>query len=242
VDAERRTVRIPAGGVELEAEVVAPRPGRAVVAFAHGAGSSRHSPRNQYVAGELSAAGLGTVLADLLTPDEERVDAVDGRLRFDIGLLAQRLTGLVDWLSSGAPGAGFDTDGSGAGLEAGLPVGLFGASTGAAAALVTAAERPGAVAAVVSRGGRPDLAGPALPRVPQPTLLIVGGDDPEVIDLNENAQTMLAGPNRLEVVPGATHLFEEPGALEQVAALARAWFATRLLHSPSDEEPPSDQD
>jgi pimeloyl-ACP methyl ester carboxylesterase len=233
VDAERRTVRIPAGGVELEAEVVAPRPGRAVVAFAHGAGSSRHSPRNQYVAGELSAAGLGTVLADLLTPDEERVDAVDGRLRFDIGLLAQRLTGLVDWLSS---------DASGAGLDAGLPVGLFGASTGAAAALVTAAERPDAVAAVVSRGGRPDLAGPALPRVPQPTLLIVGGDDPEVIDLNENAQTMLAGPNRLEVVPGATHLFEEPGALEQVAALARAWFATRLLHSPSDGDPPSDQD
>jgi putative phosphoribosyl transferase len=233
VDAERRTVRIPAGGVELEADVVAPRPGRAVVAFAHGAGSSRHSPRNQYVAGELSAAGLGTVLADLLTPDEERVDAVDGRLRFDIGLLAQRLTGLVDWLSS---------DASGAGLDAGLPVGLFGASTGAAAALVTAAERPDAVAAVVSRGGRPDLAGPALPRVPQPTLLIVGGDDPEVIDLNENAQTMLAGPNRLEVVPGATHLFEEPGALEQVAALARAWFATRLLHSPPDGDPPSDQD
>ena len=227
MDAERRTVRIPAGGVELDAEVVAPRPGRAVVAFAHGAGSSRHSPRNQYVAAELSAAGLGTVLADLLTPDEEQADAVDGRLRFDIGLLARRMTGLVDWLS---------TDAAEAGLDAGLPVGLFGASTGAAAALVTAAERPDAVAAVVSRGGRPDLAGPALSRVEQPTLLIVGGDDPEVIDLNEGAQSTLGGPNRLEVVPGATHLFEEPGALEQVAGLARAWFATRLLHSPSDED------
>lgn len=219
MDAEHRTVRIPAGGVELEADVVAPRPGRAVVAFAHGAGSSRHSPRNQYVAGELSAAGLGTVLADLLTPEEERVDAVDARLRFDIGLLARRMTGLVDWLS---------TDASGAGLEAGLPVGLFGASTGAAAALVTAAERPDAVSAVVSRGGRPDLAGASLPRVPQPTLLIVGGDDPEVIDLNEEAQSRLGGPNRLEVVPGATHLFEEPGTLEEVARLAADWFGRHL--------------
>jgi putative phosphoribosyl transferase len=221
VDSERRAVRIPAGGVELDADVVAPRPGRAVVAFAHGAGSSRHSPRNRYVADELSAAGLGTVLADLLTPEEERVDAIDGRLRFDIDLLADRMTGLVDWLAS---------DPGDAGLDAGLPVGLFGASTGAAAALVTAAARPDTVAAVVSRGGRPDLAGPALPRVPQPTLLIVGGDDPEVIDLNRRAQERLGGPNRLEIVPGATHLFEEPGTLEQVATLARAWFATRLLH------------
>jgi putative phosphoribosyl transferase len=207
--------------VGLEADVVAPAPGRAVVAFAHGAGSSRHSPRNRYVAGELSAAGLGTVLADLLTADEERADAVDGRLRFDIQLLARRMTGLVDWLGS---------DAGGVGLSPGLPVGLFGASTGAAAALVTAAERPDAVVAVVSRGGRPDLAGQALPRVQQPTLLIVGGDDPEVIDLNRQAQDRLSGPNHLEVVPGATHLFEEPGALEQVAGLARAWFATRLLH------------
>jgi dienelactone hydrolase len=221
VDPERRAVRIPAGEVELDADVVAPRPGRAVVAFAHGAGSSRHSPRNRYVADELSAAGLGTVLADLLTPEEERVDAIDGRLRFDIDLLAGRMTGLVDWLAS---------DPGDAGLEAGLPVGLFGASTGAAAALVAAAARPDTVAAVVSRGGRPDLAGPALPRVPQPTLLIVGGDDPQVIDLNRRAADRLGGPNRLEIVPGATHLFEEPGALEQVATLARAWFATRLLH------------
>jgi putative phosphoribosyl transferase len=220
VDAEHRTVRIPAGGVDLEADVVAPRPGRAVVAFAHGAGSSRHSPRNQYVAAELAGAGLGTVLADLLTAEEEQADAVSGRLRFDIDLLATRMTGLVDWLRD---------DPGDAGLDAGLPVGLFGASTGAAAALVTAAARPDSVAAVVSRGGRPDLAGPALPRVPQPTLLIVGGDDPEVIDLNRQAQDRLGGPNRLEIVPGATHLFEEPGALEQVAALARAWFATRLL-------------
>ena len=195
--------------------------GHAVVAFAHGAGSSRHSPRNKYVAGELAATGLGTVLADLLTPDEEEADSRTGRLRFDIDLLATRMTGLVDWLA---------TDPGNAGLDAGMPVGLFGASTGAAAALVTAAARPDTVAAVVSRGGRPDLAGPALSEVPQPTLLIVGGDDPEVLDLNRGVQDRLAGPNRLEVVPGATHLFEEPGALEQVAALARAWFATRLLH------------
>jgi len=221
VDGERRTVRIPAGGVELDAEVVTPMDGHAVVAFAHGAGSSRHSPRNQYVAGELAATGLGTVLADLLTPDEEEADSRTGRLRFDIDLLATRMTGLVDWLA---------TDPGNAGLDAGMPVGLFGASTGAAAALVTAAARPDTVAAVVSRGGRPDLAGPALSEVPQPTLLIVGGDDPEVLDLNREVQDRLAGPNRLEVVPGATHLFEEPGALEQVAALARAWFATRLLH------------
>lgn len=194
--------------------------GHAVVAFAHGAGSSRHSPRNQYVAGELAATGLGTVLADLLTPDEEEADSRTGRLRFDIDLLATRMTGLVDWLA---------TDPGNAGLDAGMPVGLFGASTGAAAALVTAAARPDTVAAVVSRGGRPDLAGPALSEVPQPTLLIVGGDDPEVLDLNREVQDRLAGPNRLEVVPGATHLFEEPGALEQVAALARAWFATRLV-------------
>lgn len=220
MDRERRTVRIPAGGVELDAEVVPPTDGHAVVAFAHGAGSSRHSPRNQYVAGELAATGLGTVLADLLTPDEEEADSRTGRLRFDIDLLATRMTGLVDWLA---------TDPGNAGLDAGMPVGLFGASTGAAAALVTAAARPDTVAAVVSRGGRPDLAGPALSEVPQPTLLIVGGDDPEVLDLNRQVQDRLAGPNRLEVVPGATHLFEEPGALEQVAALARAWFATRLL-------------
>jgi dienelactone hydrolase len=221
VDAERRTVRIPAGGVELTADVVAPRPGRAVVAFAHGTGSGRHSPRNQYVAAELAGAGLGTVLADLLTPDEEQEEAPTGRLRFDIDLLGTRLIALVDWLTA---------DPAGAGLDAGLPIGLFGASTGAAAALVAAAARPDAVAAVVSRGGRPDLAGSALPRVPQPTLLVVGGDDDEaVIELNRQAQDRLAGPNRLEIVPGATHLFEEPGALEQVATLARAWFATRLL-------------
>jgi dienelactone hydrolase len=227
VDAERRTVRIPVDGVTLDADVVAPLPGRAIVAFAHGSGSSRHSPRNRYVAEELSAAGLGTVLADLLTPDEEQADELSGRLRFDIDLLATRMNGLVDWLSS---------DPSGAGLSAGLPIGLFGASTGAAAALVCAAARPDAVAAVVSRGGRPDLAGPALSQLPQPTLLIVGGDDPDVIDLNRQAQQQINAPNRLEVVPGATHLFEEPGTLEQVATLARAWFATRLLHDDGTED------
>jgi pimeloyl-ACP methyl ester carboxylesterase len=211
MDAIEQSLRIPADGVGLDAAVVVAQPAPGVVLFAHGSGSSRHSPRNSYVAAELQRAGLGTVLVDLLTPAEERTDAITGELRFDIGLLATRLTAMVDWL--------LEHD-----LTAGVGIGLFGASTGAAAALVTAAARPDPVDAIVSRGGRPDLAGPSLRSVRQPTLLIVGERDPVVLDLNGRAMEELAGEARLEVVPGATHLFEEPGALEQVARLARAWF------------------
>ncbi|WDZ92927.1 dienelactone hydrolase family protein [Nocardiopsis sp. HUAS JQ3] len=185
----------------------------AVVAFAHGSGSSRHSPRNRAVAEELSRVGVATLLLDLLTPEEERADSATGRQRFDIDLLTRRLTGTVDWLA-----AHEDT--------AGTPIGLFGASTGAAAALRTAAERPDLVAAVVSRGGRPDLAGTeALQVVRAPTLLIVGGADTEVLRLNEDAADRLSAPCQIHVVPRATHLFEEPGALEEVADAASGWFA-----------------
>jgi putative phosphoribosyl transferase len=215
MDDIEQTMRIPVAGVVLEADVVVPQPAQGVVLFAHGSGSSRHSPRNVHVAEELQAAGLATVLVDLLTPDEERIDAVTGEMRFDIGLLADRLTALCDWI--------VEHD-----LTSGSGLGLFGASTGAAAALVAAAARPDAVAAVVSRGGRPDLAGPVLPAVRQPTLLIVGDRDPVVLDLNRLALRELGGEARLEVVPGATHLFEEPGALEQVARLARDWFVRHL--------------
>jgi putative phosphoribosyl transferase len=215
MDDIEQTMQIPVAGVVLEADVVVPQPAQGVVLFAHGSGSSRHSPRNVHVAEELQAAGLATVLVDLLTPDEERIDAVTGEMRFDIGLLADRLTALCDWI--------VEHD-----LTSGSGLGLFGASTGAAAALVAAAARPDAVAAVVSRGGRPDLAGPVLPAVRQPTLLIVGDRDPVVLDLNRLALRELGGEARLEVVPGATHLFEEPGALEQVARLARDWFVRHL--------------
>ncbi|QUX27518.1 dienelactone hydrolase family protein [Nocardiopsis akebiae] len=185
----------------------------AVVAFAHGSGSSRHSPRNRAVAEELNRVGVATLLLDLLTPEEERADSATGRQRFDIDLLTRRLTGTVDWLA-----AHEDT--------AGTPIGLFGASTGAAAALRTAAERPDLVAAVVSRGGRPDLAGTeALQVVRAPTLLIVGGADTEVLRLNEDAADRLSAPHRIHVVPRATHLFEEPGALAEVADAASGWFA-----------------
>jgi pimeloyl-ACP methyl ester carboxylesterase len=203
-------VRIPVGGVVLDGDVVRPEPARGLVLFAHGSGSSRHSPRNRHVAAQLQAAGLATVLVDLLTLEEESRDARTGELRFDIGLLAARLVALTDQLAGP------------------LPIGMFGASTGAAAALVAAAERPDAVRAVVSRGGRPDLAGPSLPQVCQPTLLIVGGRDEPVLELNRTAIAALAGPSRLSIVPGATHLFEEPGALDQVAALARDWFVEHL--------------
>jgi dienelactone hydrolase len=185
------------------------------VLFAHGSGSSRHSPRNRSVADELNRAGLVTVLADLLTPDEERIDQRTAELRFDIGLLARRVGALSDWMAHEEP-------------TAGLGIGLFGASTGAAAALIAAASRPAAVQAVVCRGGRPDLAEAALSRVHQPTLLIVGERDPLVIELNRAAMRQLAGEARLEVVPGATHLFEEPGTLQRVAQLARAWFVRHL--------------
>ncbi|HEY3133653.1 MAG TPA: alpha/beta family hydrolase [Gemmatimonadaceae bacterium] len=210
-----RSVVIDAGNVDLAGDLALPAHARGIVVFAHGSGSSRHSSRNRYVAGELREADLGTLLMDLLTADEERVDAQTGHLRFDIELLAERLVGAIHWLETQPE-------------TRGLPVGLFGASTGGGAALVAAARTPDRVGAVVSRGGRPDLADEELPRVQTPTLLIVGGRDEIVIKLNEQAMRWMVAPVRLEIVPGATHLFEEPGALEQVARLARAWFARYL--------------
>jgi dienelactone hydrolase len=215
--AGERTIQVPAGEVTLEGNLDVPAQAPGVALFAHGSGSSRHSPRNRFVAAHLRDAGLGTLLVDLLTESEEREDAFTGHLRFDIALLAHRLVGAIDWLEHNAE-------------TARLPVGLFGASTGGGAALLASVERPRRVAAVVSRGGRPDLAGAALQRVQAPTLLIVGGHDEPVIELNEWALRQLAAPIReLRVVPGATHLFEEPGALEEVARLAADWFV-RYLH------------
>jgi len=207
--------RVPVAGVELHADLGVPDHARGVVVFAHGSGSSRFSPRNRYVADELRTAGLCTVLADLLTPREEEIDRRTGELRFAIDMLAVRVAALTDWVTTYKP-------------TADLPVGLFGASTGAAAALIAAAARPEVVTAVVSRGGRPDLAGEFLRIVRQPTLLIVGGADTTVLELNEAALELLPGEKRLEVVPGASHLFEEPGALEQVAGLAASWFVGHL--------------
>jgi pimeloyl-ACP methyl ester carboxylesterase len=222
VKAVEESVRVPAAGVVLEADVVVPESARGVVLFAHGSGSSRKSPRNRFVAGELNAVGIATVLADLLTRNEERLDVVTAEYRFDIGLLGVRVTELTDWLWEYEPT--FD-----------LGIGLFGASTGAAAALVAAAGRPDRVRAVVSRGGRPDLAGDFLDAVRQPTLLIVGELDRQVIELNRQAMARLRGEKRLELVPGATHLFEEPLALERVALLAREWFLRYLpSHGRSD--------
>jgi pimeloyl-ACP methyl ester carboxylesterase len=208
-------VRVPVDGGALTGDYVAPTPTRAVVLFAHGSGSSRHSPRNRMVAAELRTAGLGTVLIDLLTEREDVVDASTAVHRFDIPLLGRRVVAVVDWLAAQPD------------IRA-LPVVLFGASTGAAAALVAAAERPDQVLTVVSRGGRPDLAGAALERVRAPVLLIVGGQDPEVLRLNQEAARRLRAPHSLHVVPGATHLFEEPGALEQVADAAKEWCDTCL--------------
>jgi pimeloyl-ACP methyl ester carboxylesterase len=208
-------VQVPAGAVRLDGDLTVPPEPIGTVVFAHGSGSGRFSPRNRYVAGLLARHGLATLLMDLLTAAEEEIDRRTAHLRFDIPLLSERVIAAIDWL---------ETD-----QEVGpLHVGCFGASTGAAAALVAAAERPQKVRAVVSRGGRPDLAGEALRRVTAPTLLIVGSRDPQVLRLNQAAQRLLAGESRLEIVAGATHLFEEPGALEQVAALARDWFARHL--------------
>ena len=212
---EEQVVQVPAGAVTLEGNLGVSAGAHGVVLFAHGSGSSRHSPRNRYVAGVLREAGLATLLMDLLTPDEEVIDLQTQRLRFDIGLLADRLVGATDWLAQNP-------------LTRDLKIGYFGASTGAAAALVAAAERPDAVGAIVSRGGRPDLAGAALARVRAPTLLIVGGHDIPVIGMNQEAMAQLHVESKLEIVPGATHLFEEPGALEEVARLARAWFERYL--------------
>lgn len=208
-------VTVHAGDVSLEGTLAVPDNASGVVVFAHGSGSSRFSPRNRLVAAILNEGGLATLLLDLLTARESEIDEHTGELRFDIGLLGRRLTGAVDWLRERAE-------------VRDLPVGLFGASTGAAAALGTAAERPERVAAVVSRGGRPDLAPAALARVRAPTLLIVGGRDGPVIGMNQRAAAQLAAEHRLEIVPGATHLFEEPGKLEEVARLAREWFQHHL--------------
>ena len=208
-------VRADVGGERLGGDLVLPAQARGMVLFAHGSGSSRHSPRNRAVAAALQDAGLATLLIDLLTADEERIDASIGHLRFDIGLLARRLAGVLDWLE-----AREDTRS--------LGTGLFGASTGGGAALVAAADRPARVRAVVSRGGRPDLAGPALARVLAPTLLIVGGDDVPVIGMNREAMARMTAPARLEIVPGASHLFEEPGALDRVSVLACDWFVRYL--------------
>lgn len=209
------TVAVPVGRLTLQGTLGIPDGARGIILFAHGSGSSRFSPRNRYVARVLRDAGFGTLLLDLLSPEEEQVDDVTRELRFDIPMLAHRLVETVDWLADEA-------------RTRELAVGLFGASTGGGAALVAAAERPDRVRAVVSRGGRPDLAGAALPRVHAPTLLIVGGLDDVVITLNEQARARMRADVRLQIVPGATHLFEEPGALERVAALARDWFLEHL--------------
>ena len=210
------SVSIPTTGAELRGNLNIPADARGLVLFAHGTGSSRHSPRNRYVASVLRDGGLATLLLDLLTEEEEAVDLRTRHLRFDIDLLAERLVAVTDWLR-GRPDTGS------------LSIGYFGASTGAGAALVAATRRPDAVAAVVSRGGRPDLASGALPAVRAPTLLIVGSYDLPVIDMNREALGQLRVEKELTIVPGATHLFEEPGTLEQVARLAREWFERHLV-------------
>jgi putative phosphoribosyl transferase len=215
-------VRVQAGSATLEGDLHIPQGAVGVVLFAHGSGSSRHSTRNRFVAGQLQAAGLATLLIDLLTPDEEALDQHTGHLRFDISLLAERLVSATSWLRDDPSTRSFR-------------VGYFGASTGGGAALVAAAQIPQNVDAVVSRGGRPDLAGAALPRVQAPTLLIVGGQDPAVLELNRAAMARMRAVNRLEIVPGATHLFEEPGALETVAQLAGDWFL-QYLTVPAGED------
>ena len=213
-----RLVRVRAGTAVLEGNLALPASPLGVVLFAHGSGSSRYSPRNRAVARALREEGLGTLLIDLLTAGEEAVDNQTARLRFDIGLLAERLVGATDWLAEEPE-------------THKLRIGYFGASTGAGAALVAAAERPNAVRAVVSRGGRPDLAGAALARVRAPTLLIVGGEDVPVIAMNREAIARIQAKKRLEIVPGAPHLFEEPGTLERVARLASDWFRAWLAPS-----------
>lgn len=215
-DIQEHQVQVPAGEVTLEGKLMIPNNARGLVLFAHGSGSSRHSPRNRFVASRLQAAGLATLLIDLLNAEEEQVDLRTRHLRFNIGLLADRLVAATEWLK-GDP------------RTQGLRVGVFGASTGGGAALVAASKLPEAAGAVVSRGGRPDLAGSAaLSRVQAPTLLIVGGNDQQVIQMNREAMAHMQTEVKLEIVPGATHLFEEPGKLELVADLARDWFLKYL--------------
>lgn len=220
-------VQVPATGVILDGDLVEPPGAAGVVVFAHGSGSSRHSPRNRMVAERLQAAGYATLLMDLLTAEEEQIDDRTRTFRFDIPRLASRLVGAIRWLSERR-----DTGQ--------LPVVLFGASTGAAAALIAAAEVPDQVRLVISRGGRPDLAGPALEQVRTPTLLIVGGRDLEVLALNKAAAARLSGPVEIAVVPGATHLFEEHGALDRVVDLALDRLNRHLGRSPSAQPGPTE--
>lgn len=217
---EAREALVRTGDVELEGALRIPEGAQGVVAFVHGSGSSRFSKRNRYVAEAMNDAGFATLLFDLLTTQEGEIDDRTRELRFDIPLLADRTAGAVDWLAEQEQ-------------LRGMKIGLFGASTGAAAALVAAAERPEKVGAVVSRGGRPDLASEALGDARAPTLLIVGGDDKPVIGMNETAAQRMTCPHRLEIIPGATHLFEEPGKLDAVAGLARDWFVEKLTDGSS---------
>jgi len=212
---EHTHVSVPVGPVSLDGDLNVPAAPKGFVLFAHGSGSSRHSPRNRYVAEVLNQHSLGTLLVDLLTAEEEREDEVTAQLRFDIGLLTRRLVGVADWAAAQPQVNGHQ-------------IGLFGASTGAAAALVAAGQRPKTVRAVVSRGGRPDLAGAGASLVRAPTLLIVGGRDTTVLQMNRDAMALMKCETKLEIVPGATHLFEEPGALAEVARLAADWFAAHL--------------
>ncbi|SHF47314.1 Dienelactone hydrolase [Modicisalibacter ilicicola DSM 19980] len=211
-------IALQAAGAELEGELILPYTPLGIVVFAHGSGSSRFSTRNQQVAHNLSEQGFATLLFDLLTAEENRIDERTRELRFDIELIGRRMTGAVDWVAQ-AP------------ETRDLAIGLFGASTGAAAALIAAAERPDAVRAVVSRGGRPDLAGEALPGVKAPTLLLVGGQDTQVIELNRQAEARLHAPCELRIVPGASHLFEEPGTLEAVQSHAGHWFREHFRYA-----------
>ncbi len=212
---EQDLVHINVGKFSLEGSLKIPSQAKGIVLFAHGSGSSRHSPRNKFVAQFLQEGGIGTLLIDLLSLDEEREDALTGHLRFDIPFLAKRLVAVTDWMVKNP-------------VTKAYKIGYFGASTGAAAALVAATEKSDVVKAVVSRGGRPDLAGPILHKVQAPTLLIVGGNDEPVIGMNEEALRKLMCEKKLVIVPKATHLFEEPGTLEEVARLARAWFSAHF--------------
>ncbi|MFC3286251.1 dienelactone hydrolase family protein [Litchfieldella rifensis] len=214
----RTNVKLQAAGVDLEGDLIVPENPAGIVAFAHGSGSSRFSTRNQQVARYLSEQGLATLLFDLLTAQENEIDERTRELRFDIELIGKRMTGAVDWVAKAQEAQGLD-------------IGLFGASTGAAAALIAAAERPDQVRAVVSRGGRPDLAGDYLPAVKAPTLMLVGGWDEPVIDLNEQARERMRAICDLVIVPGATHLFEEPGKLDEVQEHAGRWFLQHLAGS-----------
>lgn len=212
---DSQDIQIPTGGLELDGSLAFPQAAVGLVMFAHGSGSSRHSPRNRHVAAMLHERGLATLLFDLLTADEERIDELDATLRFDVEMLAERLVGATESVVT-------------SGRARGLPLGYFGGSTGAAAALIAAARRPALIAAVVSRGGRPDLAIGSLATVRAPTLLIVGGADTRVLQANRDAAARMTAPHQIEVIAGASHLFEEPGALDEVAQLAGSWFLTHF--------------